>query len=296
MLNLRWVSGGRAQQGYIRDANSREESSLHWFGLVQASMAGSELRFETVMQAASGEVTVQDGKVGSLYVEKLAGASGVFFAETSELADGSLDWNPDDKTAIGWPYEKSVDSGTYSLNNEEIQVKKAGSYCLVYNDALSADGGRPSPRVTVEVNGEEVPGAQTKTHYIRNSGGHTKSSATLAFLLNNLRANDVVTLSVQREANAPTTTADPDIVEGAIVGLIKKEDFTAGPDEGLPPRVFAFQGGLWNVSSQIEDFSTKVNADTVAMTLDGEALSPVVTKSGAVTTVSYAVPEFFDSV
>ena len=67
-----------------------------------------------------------------------------------------------------------------------------------------------NPRLSVEVNGQAVAGAESTAHYIRKLDGHNESSGSLVAMLNDLAVDDVVTVSVHREGNGGVVTAQED--------------------------------------------------------------------------------------
>ena len=186
--------GGRAQQGYIRNVSNHDKSSIHFSGLIHTTQANQELVVETLQLANSGEITMGN-KQASIYIEKVNTTSGLFFSSAFNLTDTD-NWNPNKKDSVFWEAIEgpAIDKSRFGHSEEggkEIVIRKDGSYLLVYNDVLEGGSARANPRFTVEVNGKSVPGAQSKAHYIRNAGGHSASSASLVFLLENLKADDV---------------------------------------------------------------------------------------------------------
>jgi hypothetical protein len=82
-------------------------------------------------------------------------------------------------------------------------MKLAATLCLTMMHINGAVG-RGNTTVKVLVNGTEVTGAQVKSHYIRNQSGHTNSSGSLVYLLENLSANDIISVTSVQEAGAGT--------------------------------------------------------------------------------------------
>ncbi len=295
LLGGNLVTGGTARQGYIRNASGHVVASVHWAGVIEVS--GSQaLSFQTYRLAQGGEVLIEDGKNASVYVEKIDGDSGVVSTTAVDVdnEDNPEDWNPADKTNLVWTSPSINDSGVYSVNGTDIQVRQAGSYLLVYQDTLQSSAARPNPRITVEVNGATIPGAETKSHYIRNSNGHNESSGTLVFLLEDLAANDRVTVSTQREGQTGNVFIDEFANEGAILSLIQKESVdTAGIEAA--PRVSLFGGGVDGFNISVQNFATTVDAGSIQVTLDGDAVDTDVNTTDGVTTISYSFAEVPES-
>lgn len=245
---------GYAQQGYIRNDSGHTTASLHYAGVIRVSSANSTLMVQTLKRGGQdGTVTIQTDKVASIYIEKLAGSSGLFSSTATQVDnDTPDDWNPVDKAAIRWHAPVASDSSLYShtADGTEITIRQPGDYLLIYNDYVEQVGtDRSNNRITVEVNGVPQPGAETKSHYIRDADGHQHSSGALVYLLEGLQANDVVTLSTQREAAGGAvgiiTTFDNFVFpeEVARVALLQKPVWTADPDNPAAPRMVAFRGG-----------------------------------------------------
>ncbi|RME95556.1 MAG: hypothetical protein D6766_03010 [Verrucomicrobia bacterium] len=290
---------GYAQQGYIRNASGHTESSLHYAGVIRVDSPGTTLMVQTLKRGGQdGTITIQTDKVASIYIEKLGG-SGLFTSTATEVDnDTPNDWNPVDKAAIRWRAPLSLDGAVYghTPDGTEITIKQPGDYLLVYNDSVEQAGtARSNNRITVEVNGVPQPGAETKSHYIRNSNGHQHSSGALVYLLEGLQANDVVTLSTQREAaggvvGLPATFDDfvfPE--EVARVSLIRKPAWTPDPANPAPPRLVQFGGDYYGFNAVLQDLGLAVNPDTITAEVDGQDITAdlTVSKDGVRTQVGF---------
>ena len=292
--------GFTAFQGYIRNASPHNKASVHWAGVIQVEDTQT-LILQTLRQAQAGNVTIQPNKQASVYLEKIDDGSGVLAVS----ATGPDNWNPAQKVALAWEEESISDSRLYRRGNgnAEIQIQQAGHYLLLYQDTLfTAEGGgpdRPNPRISIEVNGQEVPGAETKTHYIRDANGHNESSASLVFLLENLAANDAITVSTQREGQTgmvfSADQTDAGYEGGALLSLIRKESLADPGSIQSAPRLVSAGGGINGFQARIQNFSASVDEDSVQATLNGEAVTPEVNTSGGLTTISYNFPEVPES-
>ncbi|MDA7657716.1 hypothetical protein N8737_03340 [Verrucomicrobia bacterium] len=275
-LNGDQVPGGRAEQGYIRNADSHTAASLHFSGVIEVS-GNQRLRIETWKKGNPGNITLPEGKQASLFIEKL-GDSGVFSASATETVDG-IDFNPDVATQIAWKSPSIIDSALYSSNTSSgaVTVKEAGNYLLVYNDALESSIQRAAPKITVEVNGNPVAGAMASTQYIRSLNGHNSASASIVFLLDSLSANDDITVSTVREAQAGEVLADFD---PALLSLIKKPNFVPDPSNGLAPRLSTFSAEFSGFNVGLEEVGLGINDDSVKVSVDGAAITPSITRTG----------------
>ncbi|KXK00212.1 MAG: hypothetical protein UZ19_OD1000127 [Parcubacteria bacterium OLB19] len=202
------VNGGIFAQGYTQSTANEDDgdSSIHWSGIVVATTTNQVLTITTEREAAAGTSTVSTGFVGSIFVEKLS-TSDMIVLEGVRLVSGT-NWNPAAASSVQWAtqrvYDTSVFTHSTSSNSHQITVDEAGSYFVVYNDALNGTVNRSNTTVKILVNGSEVSGAQVKSHYIRNQSGHTNSSGSLVYLLENLSANDIISVTSIQEAGAGT--------------------------------------------------------------------------------------------
>ena len=287
--------GFTAFQGYIRNASGHNKASVHWAGVIQVEDTKT-LILRTVRQALAGNVTIQPNKQASVYLEKIDEGSGVLSVIATTVNNTANNWNPAQKVALIWKEETISDNNLYRRGNGDtsIQIRQAGHYFLLYQDTLFSTVQRPNPRISIEVNGQEVSGAETKTHYIRSVSGHNESSASLVFLLENLAANDTITISTQREGQtgAVSTVDDTNLYEGgALLSLIRKESLADPGSIQSAPRLVAAGGGINGFQVRIQNFSASVDEDSVQATLNGEAVTLQVNTSGGLTTISYNFPE-----
>lgn len=291
-LNGAPVPGGVARQGYIRNSSSHTLASVHWAGLVQVT--GNEtLSFQMSQMAVAGEVIVQDGKQASAFIEKIDSSSGVLFSSalTVDNPDDPFNWNSTVKAPIIWESPDAIsDSAAFSRGggNTQIQVRQGGSYLLVYNDSLQSTAERPNPKITVEVNGISVPGAETKTHYIRNASPHSHATATLVFLLEDLAANDAVTVSSQMEGQTGDVNQDEFANEAATIALIRKDNFSPPADLVIAPRLSSFTANEFGFAVNYQEFGVRIDPASVTAVLDGAPVTAELSTVNNVTTISYS--------
>ncbi len=202
------VHSGEFQQGYIRDTNGHTDSSIHWFGVVQSSSPNQVLTISAQQKAASGTVTV-GGEKATLFIKKLS-TSDLYVGEATQ-AGGASNWNPNTKSTVDWATDNAIDTNTFShstsSNNQNITVQKSGDYLLSFDAGFSSTGQRVSPKVTVQVNGVNVTGAEATTGYIRAASGHNESSDNVLVPLTGLSAGDVITVSVEQGSDLTTSTS-----------------------------------------------------------------------------------------
>lgn len=217
------VSGGTFQQGYIRISDNDNYSSIHWSGVVRSTAVDQVLSVSTIEDGAAGTVTVS-GEKATIYVQKLP-STGIYYARGTNL-DVGTNWNDATPRNILWENDDIIDTDTFTHNTgsnpHQVTVDKAGDYLVAYNDAMTSSAGRPNNLIEVRVNGTAVSGAQTATHYIRNSG--QESSASLVFLLNDLSVNDMITVTTGQ-------AADDDVVDDMDDAVL----FIRYIDDRIPP-------------------------------------------------------------
>lgn len=211
------VPGGEGRQGYIRVNSGHDNASAHWSGLIYNVEAGSTLTVKTTREADSDTVTV-GGKLASIYVERIGSSDYIFFSRGTGLTGGT-NWNITPGQSVNWVNDDIIDNNTYThsttVDQNEIMINTAGDYLLIYNDALeigTANPYRENVKVTININGAPISGAETKCHYIRDETGHEQSSGTMVYLLNNVTEGDLVTINAERESELATgdVTADQD--------------------------------------------------------------------------------------
>jgi hypothetical protein len=208
------VPSGSGTQGYIRSDSGHNNASVHWSGLVQAT-AGSVLTVSVIEEGASGTVSLPAGEKVSLFIEELDVLTGAYFGSGTALDSGD-NWNATGNVAFS--SDHILDSVAFSKPTaHEVQVTEAGDYLLIYHDTLTSTVQRANPKMTVQVNGSSVAGAETKSHYIRSDSGHNEASGSLVTLLS-LSANDTVRIAVEAEASSGTVD-DADV---ALFVLIRK--------------------------------------------------------------------------
>lgn len=217
------VNGGRASQGYLRVDSSHTNSSLHWSGVIHNVTPGDILSLKTQQDNLAGTVTVSAGTTASLSIEYLGNTSTNMISLRANALSGGTNWNPAAAQNILWATSDLHDTTIYNhstvLNLDQITVLENGDYLLIYNDSLTSPSGqRTNPKIRVKVNGTPISGAETKTHYARNTSGHQNTSAALTFLLRNLSANDIITISSEEEGIAGTVND----LEDALLSIIKK--------------------------------------------------------------------------
>ncbi|MBC8245912.1 MAG: hypothetical protein H8E20_16175 [Verrucomicrobia bacterium] len=287
-LDEGYLDGARGQQGYIRDANNHKDSSIHFSGIIRAE-AGQVLTVTTERLAQAGNITVQANRAASIFIEKLRN-DGLFSDSFTETTAGE-NLNAANKNALslvgdGFSLD-IIDNTTYANegdSEENIVIKKAGSYLLSFNCTFTGGNARANPRVTVEVNGSVVPGATSTAHYNRHADGHDETTGSFVALLSDLAVDDVVTISVQREANGGIVTSP----EGGKVALQAKDAYTAGAGDSSPPKLSSFTGlGLDGFEANLEDFGLSVDAASIKAVVDGAEAAVTTSKDGSITTVSY---------
>ena len=210
-----YIEGARGQQGYIRNSNSHQDASIHFSGMIRAE-AGQVLTVTTEQLALAGTVTVQANRAASIFIEKVRNDG--LFSDSFTGTTAGENLNPANKTALALVGDAMsldiIDNLAYSNegdNEENIVIKKAGSYLLSFNSHPSIQGGNARANPRVHRRGQRqcrFPGQPPRAHYLPPLRMAT-TSATGSFvaLLSDLAVDDVVTVSVQREGNGANTQA-----------------------------------------------------------------------------------------
>lgn len=214
------ISGGTAAQGYIRGTNNNFSSSLHWSGLIHipSGQENSTLNLETYAGTSTTGVVDVGTKKMSFFLEKIHdNKRQIHLSSTSTVAGPNFNQT----SSIAWSTNILKDSNYFShstgSNNDKIYFSKPGKYLVVYNDHLTSAITRANVKITIKLNGSQVPGAKCSSHYIRNSSAHDESSCSLVHPIEVL-AGDYITIDTEQEAAAGAVTAASE----AIISILKK--------------------------------------------------------------------------
>jgi hypothetical protein len=291
------VPGGYAGQGYIRWGDGIRDASIHWAGVVTTTSANQVLTLEVGKDASGNTITI-GGEKATILIEKLSNANSLFAASATQLVSGD-NWNPDGESEIKWATQESIDASKYthstSSNAHKIFVDSAGDYLLLYNDALTASATRANPNMQVKVNGVDVDGAFTGSHYIRNASSHNRSSGSLVTILSGLNANDYVSVGVKREAGGGTVNDH----KPARIVLIKKPTIaspviTTTSSTGTSPInisvTFKQDGVNTSVSGFTDSDITVTGANKSAFAGSGHTYTFKVTPTADPTNISIVIP------
>lgn len=208
-INGAVVPGGEAAQGYIRCADNHQFSSIHWFGFLHGVSAGQTLTVSVIggTNVTSATVQVPSSRQASLFLEKIEDTSKIISLTGNQLTTGT-NWNPTNGGSVSWATEVLKDGAVFShstaTNNHQITFSESGDYYILYTDILTTGVQRANPTVQLRLNGSLPDGAECSTHYARNSNGHSESSCSMAYLMQNVSAGDVLDVSVTADAQTGT--------------------------------------------------------------------------------------------
>ena len=254
LLDGTQVSGGVFSQGlHTVTVNADYYSSIHWSGVVVSTTTNQVLSISTEQEAAAGTTTVPVGYKGSIYIQKLP-TEDVIALRGRDLSGGT-NWNVDPAQNVLFDthlaYDSTVFTHSTTTNTDQITINESGDYLLAYNDALVIAGGTNNVIINVFVNGTEVIGAETKTHYTSNSSGHQDSSGSLVYNLEGRSPGDVVTIRAVRDAN---TTVANDRTDAMLL-LWKKKQLNFRPTAATYYDA-PFDGVRFSSTTPYFDFST----------------------------------------
>lgn len=224
-LNGFIVPGGDFRQGYIDNTNGATASSIQWSGVVRATTTNTVLTVAMLADAETGTTTIGSDQA-SIFVQKLP-SSDIFLARGTALSGGN-DWDVTPAQSVLWATQDIIDTSAYThsttSNSHQVTVDQSGDYLLAFNSNVinTANNARSNEIISVLVNGAARAGGVTKTHFVRgNTGGvqHMRASGSFVYLLRDLAANDIVTITTIIEANSGTVTS----VGNAMLALWRKQ-------------------------------------------------------------------------
>ncbi len=239
LLDGTQVSGGVMSQGFswgnVIALSNDFNSSIHWSGIVTSTTTNQVLTVTTEQEASAGTTTVPAGFVGSIYIEPIPSDDIIVLTGTTVSGATPNDWSPAAQQSVLWTNRVAYDSVTFTHSttstSSDITINEGGDYLITYNDALTSAGAYTNVRVTFEVDGVAVVGAQTKSHLMRNTGAHNNSSGAIVYLLEGITAGQVVRVRVEEEATNQTV----DDAVPAILTIAKKAALNERP---IAPTMF----------------------------------------------------------
>jgi hypothetical protein len=120
-------------------------------------------------------------------------------------------FNPASASPIQWANAPIKDASVFthstSSSNHQITVLIGGDYLVYFNSLLASGSNRTNSVMRIAVNGTALSGGHTSSFYVRNTGGHNESSGTLVYHLRRLNANDIITVTSEREAGTGAVTS-----------------------------------------------------------------------------------------
>jgi len=212
------VTGGTFRQGALI---GQSESSLSWSGVVQTTSANQVLTIEAGDLELAGIATIAAGYEASVYIEKLSSTTGIYFANGTQLANGGT-FNSVAASAIKWTTDDIIDTDYYThstaVNPQSITIAEDGDYLLMLNSSLVLipASNYTNARFRVAIDGVNISGAIASGHYGATIVTQRNSGASLVYLLKNLTAGNVITVTSQREGAAGTVNGT------VILTLLKK--------------------------------------------------------------------------
>ena len=225
------VPGGQFSQGYLRgpDQSSDGDASMHWSGVIISTTTSQVLSISVEREADSGQVYVTPGTSASIYIQELP-SSDVIMVTGTQLVTNSDEWNPAVSSSIEWEGRSIYDATAYdhstTSNPNEVEILVAGDYFISFNAAFTNGDSRNNPIAKIYIDGVPVEGVEVKHGYQRDAEGHEDSSLSFTYLLENVSANSVLTVYMEREGN---TGAVDDATE-AMLMLWKKAELDLRPD------------------------------------------------------------------
>ena len=215
------VNVGQAASSYIRNAGSHDASSNHLGVLLESLEEGDYVEI-FVRAGTDSPVNTLTGTF-TTYLEKVDASEQVFSATATAKTSGTNFNTP--QAPLEW-LERRKDS-LYTHNNgsspEAITLGNPGSYFVSVNVPYNSTVQRPNITGRILLDGIQVDGGQFQQGYIRSLDSHNQSSIHWSGLVTTDSANQVLTVTLEQEAQGGTVTV------GANVGTI----FIQSVDDGI---------------------------------------------------------------
>lgn len=223
------VFGSTFMQGYIRNVDGHEDSSVHWAGLVETNATNQNLTVGISRMTTVTTAVTTDGLNATIYVRKIAnGSTGLFHSVTTNLTGAAPnDWNPATTQFANWSTDNEIDTDYYSHTDgeENITILQDGHYLISFNSPQTVPSDiRLHPQYDIRVNGVAVDAGRTGSSFMRDTDGHEETTTMITYLAE-LSANDIVSISV---IEGDPTLGDPvSINEGGVIFIeYKRPSFT----------------------------------------------------------------------
>jgi len=216
------VNGGRMAQGYIRNFDNCNQSSLHWCGLLTTANPNEDLtvtvQYET--DASTSAVTIPNS-LASIYIQEVDTTTvPVFKGRGNTLEGGVNDWNTNN--SVEWTANPIKDTDTYThdtgTNPHLITLNNSGNYLALFNVSLTSVQTRPNPDAQGKYNGVLLDGVKSSSSYIRDNGNHNQSSLSFMAPLHNITGGNNFEVEMQ---NDPEGLVDDS--NDAMLVLIEKD-------------------------------------------------------------------------
>lgn len=216
------VNGGRMAQGYIRNFDAHNQSSLHWCGVITTVGTNEALTvtIDSEIDASVSNATIP-GSLASIYVQKLSAGTSVFKGRGTQLEGAQNDWNGA-TNSVEWVNTPIKDANVYThdtgTNPHLITLEDTGNYLALFNVSLTSTNTRPHPDAQGKYNGANLDGVRSAHSYIRNVGDHFNSSLSFMAPLHNITGGNDFEVEIVAEGAAGVDDSNE-----AMLVLIKKD-------------------------------------------------------------------------
>jgi len=226
------IDGGTFMQGYIRNADTNQDSSVHWAGLVETTSTNQDLSIGISKMTTVTTAVTTDGLNATIYVRKLPnGNQGLYHSVATQVTGGApTDWNPDTTQYAMWSTDNEKDASYYAHTNgdENITIQQEGFYLISFNSPQMTSGTmRQHPQFDIYVNGQTQEGGRAGSSYARINGGHNEATTMLTYG-SHLSAGDNVSIGVVL-GDATTAVTVTVLDEAALMILLVPSVLTGDP-------------------------------------------------------------------
>jgi len=276
------VNGSRvfyaeSASSYIRNDTGHVNSSNHLGVLLQNLSPGDNI--ETTVRSGTNPSSNTITGVTTLYLEKVPAVEQVFSATGTLKTTGSnLNSN---QAPLQWQSGRKDSAYTHnnSSSSQNITIDSPGTYFVTVNVPLYSTVQRPNIIGRVLLDGSQVNGGQFQQGYIRSFNNHGQSSMHWSGLVTTSTAGEVLSITLEDEAQAGTVTTDNSaasiyIMAAGTTGIYQAEATTnSAGSNWAPPSSARVNWATDNIiDSDIYTHSTTTNNGDVTVTAAGDYL------------------------
>ncbi len=274
--------GSIGESSYIRNLSNHTESSDD-IALIIPNLTANDY-IQVFVNGDAGTGTVSVGTAISMVAEFISRSNAPvynIFSATATQTTNSTNLNDTTAYPLVWTHTSLGSDYTHdnTTNSEQITFNKDGMYFVNVNIPLEGSVSRANVRLKVLLNGSKVTGGEGKQGYIRNNGGHTKSSVHWSGVVQ-ANSGDVLTLTTEAEATSGIVT----VQSGKKISLSIQElpnnnifvSYASETTAGTNINPTSATNWAWSndlvIDTSIFNHSTSSNTDEITVLEDGDYL------------------------